>query len=113
MQTRVFPVVDAISKRLCLCSMGAHSDAVLGCFFVKNSYDLYTISANRQLRVWKTGVDQGGIVEALEEEEEEDDDEGGDEEEEKEEEDVKENSPKGLLVQKVGDGRGKTKMSTS
>ena len=90
MQTRVFPVGDAISKRLCLCSMGAHSDAVVGSFFVKSSYDVYTVSANRQLRSWKAQVEMGGIQLEGEEEVEESDDDAEEEEEEESESSEKE-----------------------
>ena len=83
MQTRVFPVGDAISRRFCLCSMGAHSDAVVGAFFLKDSYELYTISANRQLRAWKTEV-KIGEIDVDEDEEEEDSDDDEEEEEETE-----------------------------
>ena len=88
MQTRIFPVGDSISKRFCLCSVAAHSDAIVGSFFVKDSYQLYTISANRQLRAWKTEVNAGGIV--AEKEEDDDDEEEEDESEEEEEEVVNE-----------------------
>ena len=92
MLTRVFPVGDAISKRFCLCSMGAHSDAVMGTFFVKDSYELYTISANRQLRAWRTEVKMGEI--GAEEEDGVSDDEESEEEDEEDDIGEQENAEK-------------------
>ena len=107
MQTRVFPVGDAISKSFCLCSMGAHSDAILGCFFAKSSYDIYSISANRQLRVWKTDVEMGAIQEGVVEEGEEESDE------EEEEEGVGEMSSKDKQEKKKEKESQKQKKATS
>nr|XP_054590312.1 PWP2 small subunit processome component [Nothobranchius furzeri] len=65
-------------------SLGGHKDVVVGCFFEKDSLDLYTVSQDGALCVWESDTDPEGLVlkktqdspKPLRQEEEEEDDEG-------------------------------------
>ncbi|RVE75066.1 hypothetical protein OJAV_G00013050 [Oryzias javanicus] len=66
-------------------SLGGHKDVVVGCFFEKDSLDLYTVSQDGTLCVWESDTDLDGLVlkkksgeggSRNEEEEEEEEEEG-------------------------------------
>lgn len=40
-----------------LVTLGSHSDVIVGCFFERDSADLYTVSRNGQLCVWEANCD--------------------------------------------------------
>ncbi|KAK7893540.1 hypothetical protein WMY93_022692 [Mugilogobius chulae] len=62
-------------------SLGGHKDLIVGCFFEKDSLDLYTVSQDGTLCVWESDTEPGGLVlskkqpRAEEQEEEEDEEE--------------------------------------
>ncbi|KAM6894090.1 PWP2 small subunit processome component [Xenentodon cancila] len=43
-------------------SLGGHKDAVVGCFFEKDSLDLYTVSQDGTLCVWESNTELDGLV---------------------------------------------------
>ncbi|KAF6723948.1 Periodic tryptophan-like protein 2 [Oryzias melastigma] len=43
-------------------SLGGHKDVVVGCFFEKDSLDLYTVSQDGTLCVWESDTDLDGLV---------------------------------------------------
>ncbi|KAJ8675269.1 hypothetical protein QAD02_011055 [Eretmocerus hayati] len=42
--------------------LGSHSDAVIGCYFERNNYDVSTISRNGQLCVWECTIEPSDLV---------------------------------------------------
>ncbi|KAK0095746.1 hypothetical protein PV326_007504 [Microctonus aethiopoides] len=44
------------------CSLGSHSDMIIGCFFEKKSYDISTISKNGHLRIWECSIEPEDLV---------------------------------------------------
>lgn len=59
-------------------SLGGHKDVIVGCFFEKNSLDLYTVSQDGTLCVWESDTELDGLVltkKRQQTEEEDDDDE--------------------------------------
>uniref|UniRef100_UPI003AAAA85B PWP2 small subunit processome component n=1 Tax=Centroberyx gerrardi TaxID=166262 RepID=UPI003AAAA85B len=70
-------------------SLGGHKDLIVGCFFEKDSLDLYTVSQDGTLCVWESDTELDGLVlkksqqraKSQKEEEEEDEEEEGDKEE--------------------------------
>lgn len=49
-------------KNLTCYVLGGHSESIVGCFFDKNSLDLYTISRNGRLNVWECDTPLSGLV---------------------------------------------------
>lgn len=43
-------------------SLGNHRTGIVGCFFERHSYDIYTISRDGQLSVWECTIDPSGLV---------------------------------------------------
>ncbi|XP_017295636.1 PWP2 small subunit processome component [Kryptolebias marmoratus] len=43
-------------------SLGGHKDVVVGCFFEKDSLDLYTVSRDGTLCVWESDTEPNGLV---------------------------------------------------
>ncbi|XP_061128225.1 PWP2 small subunit processome component [Syngnathus typhle] len=71
---------------LIYCSLGGHKDVIVGCFFEKDSLDLYTVSQDGVLCIWESDTELDSLVlknkpekpkmpRRGEDEEEEDDDE--------------------------------------
>ncbi|XP_056157267.1 PWP2 small subunit processome component [Lampris incognitus] len=63
-------------------SLGGHKDVIVGCFFEKDSLDLYTVSQDGTLCVWESDTEPDGLVlsrkqQSPEEEEEEEEEEEG------------------------------------
>ncbi|XP_042261392.1 uncharacterized protein LOC121892423 [Thunnus maccoyii] len=44
------------------CSLGGHKDFIVGCFFEKDSLDLYTVSQDGTLCVWESDTEPDGLV---------------------------------------------------
>lgn len=65
-------------------SLGGHKDVIVGCFFEKNSLDLYTVSQDGTLCVWESDTELDGLI--LKKSQGKPQRKGGDEEEEEEEE---------------------------
>ncbi|KAG1659418.1 Periodic tryptophan protein 2 [Nymphon striatum] len=60
MCTKIY-AVDRLSN-LRVCSLGSHSDPIIGCFFEKDSLDIITISRNGQLCVWESNLDLDSLI---------------------------------------------------
>uniref|UniRef100_A0A667Y1P0 PWP2 small subunit processome component n=1 Tax=Myripristis murdjan TaxID=586833 RepID=A0A667Y1P0_9TELE len=62
-------------------SLGGHKDVIVGCFFEKDSLDLYTVSQDGTLCVWESNTELDGLVlhKRTSQREEEDDEEQRDE----------------------------------
>ncbi|XP_076275558.1 periodic tryptophan protein 2 homolog [Rhynchophorus ferrugineus] len=55
MATKLYPFDKC--KNFRIVSLGSHTDAIVGCFFENNSYDLITISKNGQVCVWECTIE--------------------------------------------------------
>uniref|UniRef100_A0A6P7HF49 Periodic tryptophan protein 2 homolog n=1 Tax=Diabrotica virgifera virgifera TaxID=50390 RepID=A0A6P7HF49_DIAVI len=60
MSTKLYPLDKWANFRIC--SLGNHTEGIVGCFFEENSYDITTISRNGQTCVWECSIDPNDLV---------------------------------------------------
>nr|CAI5829572.1 unnamed protein product [Callosobruchus analis] len=60
MATKLYPLDKW--KNFRLCSLGSHTDGIVGCFFESDSYDITTISRNGQLCIWECTIDPKDLI---------------------------------------------------
>lgn len=60
MATKLYPIDKYANFRIC--SLGNHTDAIVGCFFEENNYDITTISKNGQTCIWECSIDPKDLV---------------------------------------------------
>lgn len=73
MTTKIYAVEKL--KNFSVCTLGSHTDSVVGVFFEDKSLDMYTVSKNGILCVWDCNVDLESLVPVDSEEAEEKNDE--------------------------------------
>ncbi|CAK8686566.1 unnamed protein product [Clavelina lepadiformis] len=66
MNTRVYAAIKC--DNLIVYSLGGHKDEIVGCYFEKESLDLYTVSRDGALNVWECDTDLENLHPADEEE---------------------------------------------
>ncbi|CAH1981259.1 unnamed protein product [Acanthoscelides obtectus] len=60
MATKLYPLDKW--KNFRLCSLGSHTEGIVGCFFEEGSYDITTISRNGQLCIWESTVEPQDLI---------------------------------------------------
>ncbi|XP_056631843.1 periodic tryptophan protein 2 homolog [Diorhabda sublineata] len=60
MATKLYPL-DKWSN-FHICSLGSHTEGIVGCFFEGNNYDITTISRNGQMCIWECSLDPEQLV---------------------------------------------------
>uniref|UniRef100_T1JPG3 Uncharacterized protein n=1 Tax=Strigamia maritima TaxID=126957 RepID=T1JPG3_STRMM len=61
MTTRVYSIEKFINFPLCI-TLAGHNDSIKGCFFKKNSMDIYTVSRNGQVCIWTCSAGFDGLI---------------------------------------------------
>ncbi|KAJ8942237.1 hypothetical protein NQ318_003084 [Aromia moschata] len=60
MATKLYPLDKWANFRIC--SLGSHTDGIVGCFFEEESYDITTLSRNGQTCIWECTIDPKDLV---------------------------------------------------
>ncbi|CAG9859982.1 unnamed protein product [Phyllotreta striolata] len=60
MATKLYPLEKYENFRIC--SLGNHTEGIVGCFFEENNYDITTISRNGQTCIWECSIEPKDLV---------------------------------------------------